>query len=135
MSPCMRSLQSLYFNHRVIENFEKNILFWCRACVWVLSCHSVDYLKKSAQFSTLFCPCKYILGLKRIKLRSHSPYSPSVFISQISNKKNIHIPLSENPHSSPRLLKSTSCPSHTFWPTLRFPLARARPGDVWNVTR
>lgn len=97
MSPCMRSLKRLYFNHRVIENFVKTILFWCSACVWVLFCHSVDYLKKSAQFSTLFCPCKYILGLKRIKLRSHSPYSPSVFISQISNKKT-YIYLSQKTH-------------------------------------
>ena len=112
-------------------------MFLCRACLGSFLSLCTVSLKKSAQFSTPFCPCQSILGLQRIKLRSHPLYSPSVFISQISNKKKkrIHIPLLENPHSSCRLFKSTSCPSHTFWPTLRFPLAQARPGDVWNVTR
>jgi hypothetical protein len=83
-------------------------------------------------------PTSIYLWSTENKTEVTSSLQPKCFLFsnlKIKKKKKTYTPLSENPHSSPRLFKSTPCPSHIFWPTFQFPLAQSRPEDVWNVTR
>lgn len=133
MSPCIRFLWSLYFNHQVIKKTLKKLI--CADTGSFPSLCTLSFKKVSMIFKSVLPMSTYLWSIGN-KTEVTSFLQPVFsFLKPPVKKKKKNISALENPHSSPRLFKSTSCPSHTFWPTLRFPLAQARPRDVWNVTR